>query len=148
MIAVTSLFLGLTACGKAQDSPTVGQQIDSAIQKTDKAATQAKLKAEQALQNTEKKLDIGATDANGSIKNAANSASDLAADATITAKVSAEFAKDPDLSAIKIDVDTQAGAVRLSGPAPTQVAKDRASTLAKEVAGVLSVDNQLTVIKG
>ena len=148
IVAITALSLGLAACDKAQEPPTVGQQIDSAIQKTDQAATEAKLKAEQALQTTEKKLDAGAADASAAIKDAAASAINLAGDAAITAKVSAEFAKDPDLSAIRIDVDTQAGAVRLTGPAPTQDAKDRATTLAQSVEGVLSVNNELVVNKG
>lgn len=147
-IAVTALSLGLVACDKAQEPSTVGQKIDSAIQKVDQATEDAKIKAEQALQTTEKKLDADTTSASAAMKDAANSASDLAGDAAITAKVSAELAKDPDLSAIKIDVDTQAGAVRLTGPAPTQVAKDRASTLAQSVNGVLSVINELIVSKG
>ncbi len=66
-------------------------------------------------------------------------------DATITAAVSAGLAKDPDLSAIKIDVDTQAGKVTLRGPAPNPVAKERAEEIAKNVKGVSSVDNQLEV---
>lgn len=148
LFVVMALSLGLAACDKAQQPPTVGQQIDSAIQKTDQAATEAKISAEQALKSTESKLDAGATDASAAIKDAANSASALAGDAAITARVSAELAKDPDLSAIRIDVDTQAGVVRLTGPAPTQVAKDRASTLAQAVEGVKSVSNELIVNKG
>lgn len=148
IVAITALSLGLAACDKAQEPPTVGQQIDSAIQKTDQAATDAKVRAEAALKTTEGKLDQGASNASAAIKDASASATALADDAAITAKVSAEFAKDPDLSAIRIDVDTQAGAVRLTGPAPTQAAKDRASTLAQGVEGVLSVNNELIVNKG
>jgi osmotically-inducible protein OsmY len=66
-------------------------------------------------------------------------------DAAITASVSAGLAKDPDLSAIKINVDTKAGAVSLKGPAPTAAAKARAEEIAKGVQGVTSVDNQLEV---
>ena len=103
---------------------------------------------------TENKLDQGAAkvesaaqNAGESMKNAANSAAALADDASITARISAALAKDPDLSAIKIDVDTKAGAVRLSGPAPSEAAKDRASNLAKSVEGVTSVNNELVVGK-
>lgn len=154
IVAVTALSLGLAACDKAQEPPTAGQRLDSAIQKTDQAAEDAKIKAEQSLQATENKLDQGAAkaesaakDAGESIKNAANSAASLADDASITARISAELAKDPDLSAIKIDVDTKDGAVRLSGPAPSEAAKERASTLAKSVEGVTSVQNELVVGK-
>ena len=66
-------------------------------------------------------------------------------DATITAKVNATLAKDPDLSALKINVDTVGGKVTLNGPAPTTVARDRAETLAKSVEGVTAVNNQLVV---
>ncbi|MNT20998.1 Osmotically-inducible protein Y precursor [compost metagenome] len=66
-------------------------------------------------------------------------------DAAITASVSAGLAKDPDLSAIKIDVDTKGGAVSLKGPAPTAAAKSRAEEIAKAVQGVKSVNNQLEV---
>ncbi|AVO42425.1 BON domain-containing protein [Simplicispira suum] len=154
IVAVTALSLGLAACDKAQEPPTAGQRLDSAIQKTDQAAEDAKIKAEQALQATENKLDQGAAkvesaaqDAGASIKSAANSAAALADDASITARISAELAKDPDLSAIKIDVDTKAGAVRLSGPAPSEAAKDRATSLAKSIEGVTSVNNELVVGK-
>jgi hyperosmotically inducible periplasmic protein len=66
-------------------------------------------------------------------------------DASITAAVSAGLAKDPDLSAIKIDVDTKGGTVMLKGPAPNAAAKSRAEEIAKNVKGVSSVDNQLEV---
>ncbi len=64
-------------------------------------------------------------------------------DATITAQVSAGLAKDPDLSAVKINVDTRNGAVTLNGPAPNLAAKDRAQTIAKSIKGVTSVTNLL-----
>lgn len=146
--AVTAFTLGLSACDKAPNAPTVGQRLDSAIQKTEQAGAQARVKTDQALQRAETKMDAGAVNANAALQDASASASALARDAAITAKVSSEFAKDPDLSAIRIDVDTQAGAVRLTGPAPTQTAKDRATALAQGVEGVLSVRNELIVSKG
>ena len=67
-------------------------------------------------------------------------------DAAITASVTAGLAKDPDLSAIKINnVDTKGGVVTLNGPAPTAAAKARAEDIAKGVEGVSSVDNKLEV---
>lgn len=44
-----------------------------------------------------------------------------------------------------VRVDTDQGAVRLTGSAPTLLAKDRAAHLAETVKGVTSVDNQLVV---
>ena len=66
-------------------------------------------------------------------------------DAAITASVSAEFAKDADLSAFKINVDTKNGNVTLNGPAPSAEARDKATKLAKSIKGVASVSNNLTV---
>ena len=133
ILAVSALALGLSACGKTED-PTVGQRLDSAAEKTEQAATDTRNQAESAMQSAENKIEQGA--------NTAKAAMD---DAAITAQVSASLAKDPDLSALKIDVDTVDGKVTLNGPAPTTVARDRAETLAKAVAGVTSVNNQLVV---
>jgi hyperosmotically inducible periplasmic protein len=66
-------------------------------------------------------------------------------DAAITASVNASLARDKDLSAIRIDVDTQDGVVTLSGLAPSASAKEHASEVAHKVAGVQSVNNQLTI---
>lgn len=66
-------------------------------------------------------------------------------DAKITASVNAELAKDPTLSAMKIDVDTSNGRVALKGTAPDAMARERATTLASSVSGVVSVDNQLEI---
>jgi len=78
-------------------------------------------------------------------RNAGAAVSATVDDAAITASVTAGLAKDPDLSAIKIDVDTKGGAVSLKGPAPSAAAKARAEEIAKGVQGVTSVDNQLDV---
>jgi hyperosmotically inducible periplasmic protein len=66
-------------------------------------------------------------------------------DAMITTSVKTELAKDASLSALSINVDTADGRVALKGTAPTAAAKEQATTLAQNVKGVLSVDNQLTI---
>lgn len=136
LLAVSALALGLSACGKREDT-TVGQRLDSAVEKTEQAAADARVKAEGAMQNAE----IAAKDATHSAKGAID-------DATITAQVNANLAKDPDLSAVKINVDTVNGKVTLNGPAPSTVARDRAETIAKAVTGVTAVNNQLVVTSG
>ena len=133
ILAVSVVALGLSACGKNEE-PTVGQRLDSAVEKTEQAAADARAKTESAMENAGTKMEQGAATAKGVID-----------DATITAQVSAGLAKDPDLSAVKIDVDTVNGAVTLNGPAPSTVARDRAETIAKAVTGVTSVNNQLVV---
>jgi osmotically-inducible protein OsmY len=69
-------------------------------------------------------------------------------DATITASINAELAKDPALRALKIDVDTEEGHVRLRGAAPDREARNRATSLAAAVKGVVGIDNQLKIRNG
>ena len=144
ILAVSALALGLAACGKTEE-PTVGQRLDSAVEKTEQAAADARVKAESAMQSAETKMEQGAANAEATAKDAANTAKGAIDDATITAQVNAGLAKDPDLSALKINVDTVNGKVTLNGPAPSSVARDRAETIAKSVTGVTSVNNQLVV---
>ena len=144
ILAVSALALGLAACGKTEE-PTVGQRLDSAVEKTEQAAADARVKAESAMQNAETKMEQGAANAEATAKEVANTAKGAIDDATITAQVNAGLAKDPDLSALKINVDTVNGKVTLNGPAPSTVARDRAETIAKSVTGVTSVNNQLVV---
>ena len=144
ILAVSALALGLAACGKTEE-PTVGQRLDSAVEKTEQAAADARVKAESAMQSAETKMEQGAANAEAKAKDAANTAKGAIDDATITAEVNAGLAKDPDLSALKINVDTVNGKVTLNGPAPSTVARDRAETIAKSVTGVTSVNNQLVV---
>ena len=146
ILGVSALAFGLAACNKQdQSQPTVGQKLDSAVQQTEQAAADAKLKAESALKNAETKVEEGAAKVQSGAQEMGSAAMGAVDDSTITAQVSAGLAKDPDLSAFKIDVDTRAGAVTLSGPAPNANARERAETIAKGVKGVMSVTNNLKV---
>ena len=151
VLAVTALAFGLTACDKMKE-PTVGQKIDAAIEQTEQAAAEAKAKAQQALESAGAKVEQGAVKAEAAAEGAGDAARQAGNamlekmdDAAITAQISAGLAKDPTLSALKIDVDTRDGVVTLQGPAPTQEAKDRATAIAQGVNGVSSVMNQLSV---
>jgi osmotically-inducible protein OsmY len=126
VVSSLALLMGLAACNKQGEDRTVGQQVDSAINKTEQAAKQASQEAKDGAAVVAEKLD----------------------DASITASVSAGLAKDPELSAIKINVDTKNGVVNLQGPAPSADARERATTIAKAVRGVSSVNNQLVVNAG
>ncbi|MCZ8218973.1 MAG: BON domain-containing protein [Acidovorax sp.] len=144
LLAVSALALGLAACSKTEE-PTVGQRLDSAVEKTEQAAADARAKAEAAMQSAETKMEKGAASADATAKQAADTAKGAIDDATITAQVNAGLAKDPDLSAVKINVDTVNGKVTLNGPAPSTMARDRAETIAKAISGVTAVNNQLVV---
>ncbi|MEZ2299774.1 BON domain-containing protein [Variovorax sp. RCC_210] len=153
VVLAAGAALTLAACDKS-DNRTAGEKLDSAVAKTEQAAQTAATKTGEAVREAKAKVDASGTtaevkDGMANVKEAAKDAgaavSATVDDAAITASVSAGLAKDPDLSAIKINVDTKAGAVSLKGPAPTAAAKARAEEIAKGVQGVTSVDNQLEV---
>ena len=138
------------------DAQEAGRELKAEAQQAGREAAEAgrELKADAAEAGRELKADAAAATAEAraeaakageAIKEGARDAAGLASDVAITASVNARLAKDPDLSALRINVDTKDGAVTLTGPAPSQAAKDRAATLAREVEGVKSVTNNLSV---
>lgn len=66
-------------------------------------------------------------------------------DSTITTKVKAKLFDDPQTSGFAIGVKTYQGTVQLSGFVTSDKEKDRAAELAKGVAGVKDVKNDLIV---
>jgi len=67
-------------------------------------------------------------------------------DSVITTKVKAEFAKDKEVSATHVKVDTDAnGVVTLSGTAKSKAEAEKAVTIAKNTKGVTSVKNDIVV---
>lgn len=145
LVAVVGAVLTLSACGDKSNNTTTGEKVDAAIARTEQAGAEAKAKVEQMSTEAKAKLDASTATGEMSAKQGVDNARAAIDDAAITASVSAGLAKDADLSAIKINVDTKAGVVSLKGPAPTVAAKGRAEDIAKAVKGVNSVDNQLEV---
>jgi osmotically-inducible protein OsmY len=66
-------------------------------------------------------------------------------DTTITTRVKAKFAEDKTVSAMAIKVETLRGTVQLSGFAKSLDEKMSAERLARSVAGVSSVRNDIVV---
>ncbi|MCE3232763.1 MAG: hypothetical protein K0R98_1020 [Rickettsiaceae bacterium] len=64
----------------------------------------------------------------------------VAHDAAITTEINAKFVADDSVSALKINVDTRNGNVKLTGTANSEQARERAISIAKAVKGVVSVD--------
>ncbi|APW38566.1 hypothetical protein RD110_16290 [Rhodoferax koreense] len=143
-----ALTLGLSACNKQDGGQTVGQKLDNAVAKTEQAAGEAKNDAKNAMASAESSMKGSGSEAKADAKEAANAVANTVDDMAITTSVSAALVKDPDLSAIKINVDTKNGAVSLSGPAPSAAAKERATSIAQGVKGVTSVTNNLTAPAG
>lgn len=67
-------------------------------------------------------------------------------DTVITTKIIAKYAKDKDVSALKIKVDTDdKGVVTLRGNARSNSEADKAVTIARNTKGVTSVKNEIKV---
>lgn len=68
-------------------------------------------------------------------------------DSVITTKIKAEYAKDKEVSAMRIKVDTDdKGVVTLSGNAKSQREADKAVKIATGTKGVSSVRNEIKVL--
>jgi osmotically-inducible protein OsmY len=122
--AAVAAMLALSACNK-RDDQTVGQTVDKGV-----ASAKAEVK-----------------DVKEATKDGAANVGAAAKDATITTKINAALVADDQLKALKIDVDTKDGKVVMTGSAPDDASRDRATTLAKAVDGVVDVDNRLAVQK-
>jgi hyperosmotically inducible protein len=134
VLSVLVASMALVACNRRDETPTSATRDDTAVSRTEQKA--AEVKSDVAK---------GAQDVKDAAKGAADTMGDKVNDAVITTSVNAELAKDPGLSALRINVDTSNGAVALRGTAPDAAARDRATQLASSVKGVTRVDNQLTV---
>ena len=148
---------------------TVGAKIDRALDRTqeklERAGEKAREEIAEATEKTQETLSkagekisrtasstitatttVTTTPANGAKTGAASpEARDKLGDAAITASIKADFLKDPDLSVLKIDVDTRDGVVTLNGLADNDAAKTRAERIAQAVKGVKEVRNYLTI---
>jgi len=148
LATAAALALTLAACGQPEQDATIGQKLDTAIAATEKKADELGERAEAAADRAQANAAEATRDAKVSANETTAQMGEFIDDAAITAAVSARLAGDPDLSAIKIDVDTRDGKVTLSGPAPSEAARARAAELAISVKGVLGIDNQLVVTAG
>lgn len=155
LLLAAAASLALSACDR-QDERTAGQKLDSAVSQTEQRAQQAKSQIQQQSAEARAALQSGADKTATGVENAADRAAkavgqatnQVAAktnDAAITTQVNAELAKDPRLSALRIDVDTRDGQVTLSGSAPDAASKERATRLAMAIKGVTRVENRLEV---
>jgi len=75
----------------------------------------------------------------------AGSAPSAGRDSGITVAVERRLAGDPRLVQANIVVTTVSGRVTLSGSVATRAGRERAGEVARSTAGVVSVDNRLTV---
>lgn len=140
----------LAGCDKTQSPAptTVGEKLDAAIDKTKAVAADVKVEAQTAYSDAQKRVEQDGPKVQDRAQTAATNAGRVIDDVAITAQISTGLARDAELSALKIDVDTKDGAVILRGPAPSEAARERAGIVARGITGVVSVDNQLVVKAG
>ena len=154
----------------AEAGDKASQKLTQASDKTMEKLSEAGQKTEQALSNAGEKIAATTNEAVTAVKGTTGTAevpADPAAggttatttastttasstgskvnDAAITGSIKTDFLKDPDLSVLKIDVDTRAGVVTLNGLAPDEPARQRAEKMAGAVKGVREVRNFLVV---
>lgn len=138
--------LALSACDRREDQ-TAGQKVDETVaqvdRKTDELNAKAKADAQQAKQAGQDAVAEFKQDA----REAKNDTKQALTDSAITARVNAQLAADPKLSALQINVDTSEGRVLLRGTAPDFSSRERATQMASAIDGVKSVDNQIVVSK-
>lgn len=134
LIAAAAALTLLAACDRQANDQTVGQKIDESI-----ATTEAR--TESAAATAERKME----ESGAAIQRGGEKVADAAADASLTAKVKSALLSAPEVSGMKIDVDTAAGVVTLKGEVKNTDEKLRAERVAGAVAGVQSVVNDLRV---
>ena len=122
LLAAIPLALALGACTQ-DDVNRTGNQVSATTDKAVVAMNNAAVDMKEKSAEAGKGLD----------------------DAGITASIKTDILKDPDLSVLKIDVDTKDGVVTLNGMAETEAGKTRVENVASNVKGVKEVRNFLTV---
>jgi osmotically-inducible protein OsmY len=150
----------------------VGAKADAALDKTKDALKDAGHRAGDAISDAGHRLDAAVTPdkhadndvrekladndvgdkladkgdkAEDKMHDAGRDAREAISDAAITAAVKTELLKDPNVSALKIDVDTRDGVVTLKGQADSDAARSRAEQIAQQAKGVREVKNRLVV---
>jgi osmotically-inducible protein OsmY len=118
LLAALMASVGLVAagCGDNRSAERVGEKID-------RTTSQVAAKTEAAADKATAKVG----------------------DAAITGSVKTALIAEPNLSALKIDVDTVNGVVTLNGTVDNADQKSRAMSIAQSVGGVVSVKDNLTM---
>ena len=147
--------LALAACERpagdtaARNDGTVAQKVDRTLATTKEELARAGEQVKPTLERAGESIERGAEKIKPTLERAGEKMKEaMTGDPAITASIKASYLKDPDLSVLKIDVDTKDGVVTLNGLAETPSAKIRAAKLAEATKGVKEVRNHLTVKQG
>ena len=151
--------LALAGCDRDAGDRTVGQKLDHAIDRTQQKLAEAGDKTQAALSNAGESIvnagdkiaqktgeaAVAVQDATVPVADGVVQTGKAMTDAAITASIKTDLLKDPDLSVLKIDVDTRGGVVTLNGLATDNAARSRAEKMASAIKGVKEVRNFLVV---
>jgi len=147
--------LALAACERpagdtaARTGDTVGQKVDRTLATTKEELAKAGEQVKPTLERAGESIERGAEKLKPTLERAGEKMKEaMTGDPAITASIKASYLKDPDLSVLKIDVDTKDGVVTLNGVAESPSAKMRAVKLAEATKGVKEVRDHLSVKQG
>lgn len=147
---VTASFLAAcdreTSARANAQAQAAGEKIDRAAESTKEKLSEASKELKPRIEAAGEKISAAAEQTGAKIESATKEAA--TSDAAITAAVKASYVKEPNLSALKIEVDTHGGVVTLNGVVQDDAARQRAQQVASSVKGVTEVRNHLTVKQG
>jgi osmotically-inducible protein OsmY len=126
-----------------ENAPKVEQKLNAAGERIAAATDKVVDKTREAARDAKDTTVTTTTEAKSDVKS--GDTGRAMSDTAITASIKTDFIKDPDLSVLKIDVDTNDGVVTLNGLAGNEAARQRAAQMAQSVKGVKEVRNFLTV---
>jgi len=155
LIALSVLSLAFVGCTKKDTDTAVDKTKDAAntaVDKTKEVATDTKNAisdklTEWKLTPSDIKADLqkGATIVRTKTVAAGEKVASVADNARIVTVINGKLVADADLSALKINVDANAGMVTLKGTASSEAAIGKAIALALDTDGVTQVSSELTV---
>jgi hyperosmotically inducible protein len=171
-MAASLLFVAVSACTPTRTQKSAGEQIDDTVL-TAKVKTALIGDAETKARDIDVEVFRGIVQLNGFVNSSAeksqatrvargvtgvkevhnnltldkkrDTAGEAIDDATITTKVKAALAEDGRTNALQVNVETENGVVQLSGFVNNGTAKGAAESIARGVAGVRSVKNEIDV---
>ena len=129
-----------------RDAVIASQKVERAIEKTGEKIADASRKATAEVKEAGRDMKDGVQDAKTDARTTETGRA--VSDTAITAAIKGNYLLDPDLSVLKIEVDTKDGVVVLNGLTPSAEAKARAEKLAAANKGVREVRNHLSVKQG
>jgi len=141
MATMSSLLL--TACDNDSQGRTVGQQLDSAISRTEKAGGQTLATVRELAGDAREQVKSAKLEE--TLKAAGQKISTDAEDIAIASKIRSTFIRDPELSSSQLDVETSNGVVTLKGNAPSAAVIAKAEKIANSISNVSKVNNEIIV---